>query len=342
MIYGDEKRLEMARSILPSTSAGTFKKRKKWVKKANRAEVRNALRVTQLDEDNEPSDKVDIHGYPDHEIRYLVGERRGADKVGPFMRWAVEVTRDIPLESRLSYVRGLLPKNLIGEHAVGHVAFLEEFRVGEHRTWYSNYTRETHAEVEARRATEAAARIETLKEICRSGWGLGALNAALVNGHVHHEWVLGWEEYKAQETTFSGKVVTRINYRPAKTKKVGPAKPRLLKNIPDILPFLDDLVKAANRPHAVRVEPYIEPHHMFVWKGGLVPERHPPHHPREPRVARGVVPHHAGVRGPLGDREGGAPVPPPSSVIRLSGLAGISCLPPPRHVEQGRHEILRE
>jgi hypothetical protein len=266
MIYGDEKRLEMARSILPSTSAGTFKKRKKWVKKANRAEVRNALRVTQLDEDNEPSDKVDINGYPDHEIRYLVGERRGADKVGPFMRWAVEVTRDIPVESRLSYVRGLLPKNLIGEHAVGHVAFLEEFRFGEHNSWFSNYTPETPSEVEARRSAEAAARIETLKEICRSGWGLGALNAALMNGHVHHEWVMGWEGYKVQETSFSGKVRTVRKFRPAKSKKVGPAKPRLLKNIPDILPFLEDLSTAACRPHNIRVEPYNVPSCPLYWR----------------------------------------------------------------------------
>ena len=121
MYYGNEKVRQMARSILPSSRKGAARAR--WAlraaKKRNRAEVRVELRKVLRDEDHEADNDVDLLAYPDAEIRRIVRDRRSADKLAHFEKWAVEVTADIvEPDGRLAKMRGVLPKGLIGDHAV--------------------------------------------------------------------------------------------------------------------------------------------------------------------------------------------------------------------------------
>jgi hypothetical protein len=79
------------------------------------------------------------------ELRGVVQGRRLADKVNPFIRWATAVTRELPRESRLSHVRGLLPEGVIGEHALVHLQHAEAFESLAERerrqAWWSRLSR---------------------------------------------------------------------------------------------------------------------------------------------------------------------------------------------------------
>jgi len=59
---------------------------------------------------------------------YIVGDRRDADKLNHFIRWAEAITADMPRQDRMSHVRALLPKGLIGWHAVSHLEFRDHFK----------------------------------------------------------------------------------------------------------------------------------------------------------------------------------------------------------------------
>jgi hypothetical protein len=133
-VYGAAKRLEMARSVLPSTL--NVADEMAAVRRTNRRAVARDLRryrgaagdaVDRFD-----ADGVDVTRYPCDEIKRVVGDRREADKLGPFQRWAVEITRHLPIEERLDAVRGVMPNNLIGRHALSHVRFLREFEWMDH------------------------------------------------------------------------------------------------------------------------------------------------------------------------------------------------------------------
>ena len=117
------KRRDMARSILPSKSRPPGKLIKK-AKRANRHAIKNEL--TQLTKDvsrhgDEWDNIVDLHAYPDAEINALVSWRRGGDKINHFERWAIAITKELPQQDRLSYMRAILPDGLIGDHAMSHL-----------------------------------------------------------------------------------------------------------------------------------------------------------------------------------------------------------------------------
>lgn len=123
----------MARSILPSTwrKAAHAKQR---VKRANRRAVSQAM--GRIVEDPSEWDEADgLFDTGQREVRAIVNQRRGADKVKPFIRWAVKATAELPKESRLDHLRGLLPKGLIGSHALSHLTRLEPFDLRPRRVW---------------------------------------------------------------------------------------------------------------------------------------------------------------------------------------------------------------
>jgi hypothetical protein len=139
-VYGRAKRLEMARSVLPSTWRGQAAREAARIRRRNRRSVARHLRrftgaaaegIDRYDEDGR-----DMTRYPNDEIKEIVGDRRSADKLGPFQRWAVETTRHLPVETRLDAVRDVMPRNLIGRHAVSHLEWMDEFRWAEHETWW--------------------------------------------------------------------------------------------------------------------------------------------------------------------------------------------------------------
>lgn len=118
MIYGDEKTHQMMRSILPSTKRSRIRTEKRVVKQANRAKVRQAL--------HRGEEHIDYCTYPDIAISEIVWDRRNYDKLNHFERWAVQITKDMPKEERLPYLKRMLPDNLIGRHAYSHLERLDE------------------------------------------------------------------------------------------------------------------------------------------------------------------------------------------------------------------------
>ena len=67
---------------------------------------------------DELPDNVDLRREDRMGLRRVVWRRRGADKLNHFIRWAKRRTAHLPVESRLSKMRAVLPDGLIGEHAL--------------------------------------------------------------------------------------------------------------------------------------------------------------------------------------------------------------------------------
>ena len=79
-----------------------------------------------------------IVNHPDGTIQWEKCERRTADKLHHFERWAVKVTKEIPQESRLSFMRAQLLEGPIGEHALLHLRFLDDLSL-DRRSGYAKH-----------------------------------------------------------------------------------------------------------------------------------------------------------------------------------------------------------
>src|ERR1051325_456798 len=108
-----EKLRTMARSILPSKNREAARKGKTALKRQVRRTVRHDLRTQDFE-----TTRRDLRR--DANQSSNVAWRRGGDKINHFNRWCRAITRGMPPEDAVSYVRGLLPRNVIGEHAVTH------------------------------------------------------------------------------------------------------------------------------------------------------------------------------------------------------------------------------
>lgn len=133
MLYGDPKRRQMARSILPSTARRASAARSAGIRRRSRRrtgqQLRSLIAAPGACAAAEASDdaRFDALAWPQHQIKDAVWERRLNDKVAPLQRWAVAFTRDLPSEGRLDAVRAVLPNDLIGRHAISHIDFLDHF-----------------------------------------------------------------------------------------------------------------------------------------------------------------------------------------------------------------------
>lgn len=276
MLYGDEKRREMARSILPSTARKSARVNKRINNKRARAKVRAELRRCLFDE--EYADEADLFYEPSWS--YIVRDRQEADKLNHFMRWAEAITQDIPRDDRLKYVRGLLPDGLIGWHAVSHLEFRDHFK--------------TQAEIdqwEARvRSWGTARKRRTREEDIELLWEI------MEDSRLHrlfNRWV----------KSVHSMVIWRF---PDREVEVGPAT----------APHLDhpesfyDKIKEARRMRGVKVEPYMarstreaftyykdqdtgqfkrRVNHTYTveWPRGTMPS--PDHHPEWWRATNGFL-----------------------------------------------------
>lgn len=124
-----EKARDMARSVLPSTRRRGARMHRSHAHARERHRVRAALHEVATYDD--PDDyEGDLTWEARRAISEMVGERRAADKVAPLMRWAertVErdpVLRDASFEQRVAHFRRLLPRDLIGRHALNHLAWV--------------------------------------------------------------------------------------------------------------------------------------------------------------------------------------------------------------------------
>jgi hypothetical protein len=180
MRHGDDKARDMARSILPSRWRGAPAERARLQREARR-QVHGALRWLLRDPETW-EDGIDLDEGLAGRLSSFVWQRRAADKLNPFMRWATEHTRALPLESRLGAMRAVLPRGLIGAHAVQHLERRPEFDT-RLRTPFS---------LRRRTLLERGEVAELLRRVVDTPGGLRALNEALrravrVNSWLHDE-----------------------------------------------------------------------------------------------------------------------------------------------------------
>lgn len=132
-----EKRRDMCRSILPSTAPKSARESKQ---NANRRLRRNTANIIASYDWNGDPDEYDTF-YNDlaalefsvsEEIKEMVSERRGHDKVAPIMKWAEKITDhlDDP-EDRRAHMWQIVPDNLIGRHAMSHIEYQDKFYVAD-------------------------------------------------------------------------------------------------------------------------------------------------------------------------------------------------------------------
>jgi hypothetical protein len=154
-IYGDEKRRQMARSTLPSTSRKGARDDLRNIKQKNRAQVRRNLRalikggVAPYVEENYDEASFDFESYPNHEINYAVRDRRDREKLGPALRWAPHQVAHLRREDRLSHMYTIMPDTLAGRHAVGHMDYLDEFRIEHPHRYVYRYSHMSEGRAEA-------------------------------------------------------------------------------------------------------------------------------------------------------------------------------------------------
>ncbi|MFT3713373.1 MAG: hypothetical protein QM817_37430 [Archangium sp.] len=137
MINQADKPKDMARSILPSTWRGAWKKRA-GLHRGERHASRQSLRLLSRDPESWDEGGLDFGDEEAAELSVMVRRRRAWDKLKHFERWAVERTKDLAVEDRLSHLRSLLPSGLIGQHAMVHLRDRSELKVpAEHdrRRW---------------------------------------------------------------------------------------------------------------------------------------------------------------------------------------------------------------
>jgi hypothetical protein len=194
MTYGKSKERDMVRSILPSTARKGARENKRNVNQRHRSSVRQALRQHRdvlAEERFFDHDEFDVDSYDerfdfdapydkicnaDHEyksrIKYVMWDRREADKVAPIIRWAEAKVADVRPEDRLSWLQARMPDNLAVRHAVSHIKFSDAFP---DQNPYEYYWRSQYYKTPEERAWESAAKyaqvVVDLQRICEGPLG---------------------------------------------------------------------------------------------------------------------------------------------------------------------------
>jgi hypothetical protein len=214
MVHGEEKARDMARSLLPSTGRKAARKVRACIHRA----ARRGARLEALRFEHDPEAFQEAPGparTSDFKIGYMVQRRRQADKLNPFLRWAAAVTRELPRESRMSHVQGLLPKGVIGEHAVSHMGSDPAFETPSERARREAlWGRRPQAEW-----MDRGAQAELLRTVLQAPGGHRAFNH--------------WLRARAQPLLFS--------QHDERRRFQGTTPIRMLLGAHDVLPFLDEL-----------------------------------------------------------------------------------------------------
>ena len=243
MIYGDEKALEMGRSLLPSTK----RRSARWLK-------RNAHHIARSRERQSLQKALHCHDIEDwafdevgegkrrRDINSMMRSRRDGDKIAPFQKWAKVVTSNLPQGDRLSWVRHLLPKNIISDHALGHLKYMDHFEHPRVRAIREN--RYADKVYKSRTNEERAA---LLRGIVEDGRAHRELNDLMNSRHHTVRWVVKYqtginlEPDNSQVWKLLGRIPRMVPVFKTEYKAVGPRRPRLLKGIGDIENFLTDI-----------------------------------------------------------------------------------------------------
>lgn len=129
----NDKTRDIARSVLPSTARKGARETRALIHGRERAKQRVVLH--ELGHDIDPDDvDTDVGSVLRRDLAEMVEDRRGADKLGPLLRWASRVIERDPAlaaaspEDREVYFRSLLPRGVIGNHAISHLRWILEDR----------------------------------------------------------------------------------------------------------------------------------------------------------------------------------------------------------------------
>ena len=173
------KSRDMARSILPSRARSTTA-HLALARRANRHAISQKLSYIRRGDTAGQEDwdeRSDLRAYPDTEIAMIVRWRRGADKLSHFERWAVQVTKALPVEDRLGHMRAMLPGGLIGEHAMSHLRRLPELNPDHLNAYALRFAR--WREQNDKRHAEERTRMRSLVTMILEAGAHGVLNSAL-------------------------------------------------------------------------------------------------------------------------------------------------------------------
>ena len=106
-----DKLRDMVRSILPSKNRKPARVMKALTNRAHR----RGVHVHLVHDDRE---RVDLTRAASQSSN--VWHRRNGDKLNHFMRWCERITAGMTTQEALDYVRGILPRTLVGDHAYLH------------------------------------------------------------------------------------------------------------------------------------------------------------------------------------------------------------------------------
>jgi hypothetical protein len=253
MVYGDEKARDMARSLLPSKNREAARANRVSIHRSERR--RSRMETARLAREPESfEDLAGLDGDSGVELSIMVNRRRGGDKVAPFIRWATAITRPLPQETRLSHVRALVPRGIIGEHALQHLAHLDDF---EHPSETVLAEARRRAYVLRRRSAskwlDRGEQAELLRALLQAPGGHRTFNRWLQVSHV--------PQYQTETRRRPCTCEPGCTLLEAVNVPVSATRPRLLLGVHDVLPFLSALWDPPDKsrwkrgPHADQLGP---------------------------------------------------------------------------------------
>jgi hypothetical protein len=174
----NQKRRDMASSVLPSTIGPRAQRERRNIHRTERAGVRAMLHHAYLAGGEDGFDDIVDLPLQRSRLEEFVYDRRMADKVAPLIRWARRIVetdpglRDATVDERLAYFRAILPTNLSGRHALSHLRTALDPEWEEWRESFHSYRRASRPSV------YAAVLLAGLNAIVAAGL-VGELNRAL-------------------------------------------------------------------------------------------------------------------------------------------------------------------
>ncbi|HYO59042.1 hypothetical protein [Archangium sp.] len=236
MSYGQEKSREMARSLLPSKNRESARHERAHIHRTARR--RNREELARLARDPESfEDVAGLDADANERIRVMVWRRRSGDKIAPFIRWAKAITRPLPQRSRMSHIRSLVPRGVIGEHALQH---LEDVKGFGHPNETALRDARQRAWVSARRPSrmDRGEQAELLRALLQAPGGQRAFNRWLQAHHVI--------EYRQEKRRRPCPCEPGCTVMETVNVPVGNTRARVLLGLHDVLPFLTEQHQAMN------------------------------------------------------------------------------------------------
>ena len=206
MLYGEEKRREMARSVLPSNARKSARDGLRAIARSHRRRGRQALREMRDNLCDEADDDLvaDVEDRLETrltnsqarrkgELWSVIDRRREADKIHPLMRWAPAAVAHLDVEDRLPTLRSWLPDGVIGWHAMTHLDWVDGLRNDdlEHNRWFRSYGARPY-DIER----ERAARVATIESILDRGLH-AELNRRLKRAGLSERLLMGRHDVEA-------------------------------------------------------------------------------------------------------------------------------------------------